>query len=1130
MKVRTAKVLRDVAKVALLLCIFLLLGLGIYYTYLSIRFRPYKVRVSNVTDSAFTVSWITDKPMEGVVYYGDNSVFLPGPLSWLGKKVAFDDRDISDAQTECVDRFAKEVSKTKDKDFTVDITGFDCNDVKVKKVGKYYTHHVTVDDLEPNKEYYFRVGTKVVTYAKNKGTYTNNELTGIEKFSTTTRDIFTELGTPRPAFGVTYNLYYDDGKNLVKNISFDSLMFLLAKRDDEVLGYFSGVANNDGGWSIDMGNIRDAKGNVIKETEGIELEFIPQTENFLPANRKKVSLSDVEFPLLMVGNNHDTWENPKEEKQGNIPTEKSILGVFKHNASAQSSNCSWLYRSSSGTCECLDSDNGYSTEEACLAKGVDNDKDEMIVGKESRECFDEDGCVCLFDKQGNNYMIRIDIDIGEKCTPKTVCKAADRYPGKLDIQMGEMCIDPSGCECFNGGTYAGVNAECGCECGGECAEDEGGGEPEDEPEDEPLIPYKIEKKGGDFKCVAVEEGTQCCDNKGDNKGCPKLKPIGEGDVFCDKTTCEVFLSSLGWSSECGKGLAYRKVRLVVRGKETVKEVGLNDENGKSFDSHCNTPSLRDVPFNPSLGYYIKGDLNSLKKGALYCPSVDSGGILIGIELGEGHYSPTPDSRLGYADYFHEYKCCAYKDMNAGTARAVDRYLVATDCQKYKKSNEELVAGGGVDYVYNCDYRIKDSYCLMPDDKSPNDITKIGFAAVLTAHPSGTYNQYTTAEACEAAAKKNKVTLVPITNNNKSGFNSKDIVKYNSEELSCCKAPEGGVKILADCKKKNREEWGKCYNASTRIAPLYTNTQSDGVLGIETSVLGSATNPLGNDTVGVLFSPESGLYEVNYLGDKFNIIGTEGVSYFFYRERNGEEGYQPPLDPLNPKEDEDIMLPKTYSGISLSKIANKYELELKQGVNIISFNFLPTKGGDEMKLTSGDFLKLVNTSGKNVSSISYFSGGQWQGGTSYDFGKQEVKGVSFDLVFGKGYVVIAEEDVTITVPGHDLKSSVPIALSSGWNLVGIHGHKRRYTAKSLINSVNSIEGLKANNVTFWPTNRGMYQGYQLSEGQAYGQDFPISKDLGYFIRINEFNPKQTGCKSILWNPGGQRNGECGTELN
>ena len=78
---------------------------------------------------------------------------------------------------------------------------------------------------------------------------------------------------------------------------------------------------------------------------------------------------------------------------------------------------------------------------------------------------------------------------------------------------------------------------------------------------------------------------------------------------------------------------------------------------------------------------------------------------------------------------------------------------------------------------------------------------------------------------------------------------------------------------------------------------------------------------------------------------------------------------------------------------------------------------------------------------------------------------------------------------------------------------------------MINSVNSIEGLKANNVTYWPTSKGMYQGFQLSEGQEYGQDFPISKDLGYFVRINEI---REDCRSIWWNPDGEGNGKCNAQ--
>lgn len=77
-------------------------------------------------------------------------------------------------------------------------------------------------------------------------------------------------------------------------------------------------------------------------------------------------------------------------------------------------------------------------------------------------------------------------------------------------------------------------------------------------------------------------------------------------------------------------------------------------------------------------------------------------------------------------------------------------------------------------------------------------------------------------------------------------------------------------------------------------------------------------------------------------------------------------------------------------------------------------------------------------------------------------------MDFDLTFGKGYLVIADTDSTFQVSGYGIKSSIPVALSSGWNLVGIHGYTETYTASSLIDSIDTIEGLGADNVTYWPT--------------------------------------------------------------
>jgi hypothetical protein len=278
---------------------------------------------------------------------------------------------------------------------------------------------------------------------------------------------------------------------------------------------------------------------------------------------------------------------------------------------------------------------------------------------------------------------------------------------------------------------------------------------------------------------------------------------------------------------------------------------------------------------------------------------------------------------------------------------------------------------------------------------------------------------------------------------------------------------------------------------------------------------------------VFYSPETGVYEVSTSKGKTTVLG--GDARVFYYERNGEEGYQSPEDPKNPKDNEDRIV--SGSAIRVSQVAVLKKVSLKEGVNIISFNLLPSPGTANQKLTFEDFLRIANRDGDNVSRIATFRGSQWEGGAQYDFGSKEVKGQRDKaLSMGIGYLVVAEKDVTIQVPGYAIKDSIPIAFSSGWNLVGVHGHQKAYTAQSFINSINSTKGLKADNVTWWPTSKGRYEGYQVSEGQTYGQDFAISPLNGYFVRITDLQHERQECKSILWNPGGQNNEECGTQLN
>ncbi|TSC85740.1 MAG: hypothetical protein G01um101416_811 [Microgenomates group bacterium Gr01-1014_16] len=77
---------------------------------------PAEVKVSNVTDSSFTVSWITGKTVSGFVQYGEGEGSLELVMS--------DDRDQEKGE-----------------------------------VGGYYTHYVTLRGLAENKEYFYKIGS-----------------------------------------------------------------------------------------------------------------------------------------------------------------------------------------------------------------------------------------------------------------------------------------------------------------------------------------------------------------------------------------------------------------------------------------------------------------------------------------------------------------------------------------------------------------------------------------------------------------------------------------------------------------------------------------------------------------------------------------------------------------------------------------------------------------------------------------------------------------------------------------------------------------------------------------------------------------------------------------------------------
>ena len=102
--------------------ILLIIGLfaGIYlvsqktnlFSKADVSTAPQEVKVSNISDNSFTVSWITGKPATGFIKYGSEAL----------EETVQDDRDAGSQELRT-------------------------------------THHVTIKKLEPDKTYYYQINS-----------------------------------------------------------------------------------------------------------------------------------------------------------------------------------------------------------------------------------------------------------------------------------------------------------------------------------------------------------------------------------------------------------------------------------------------------------------------------------------------------------------------------------------------------------------------------------------------------------------------------------------------------------------------------------------------------------------------------------------------------------------------------------------------------------------------------------------------------------------------------------------------------------------------------------------------------------------------------------------------------------
>lgn len=152
---------------------------------------PKQVRITNITDRSFTVSFLTDAASGGFIQYGTQPTRTTTQVR--------DDRD-----------------------------------QLASSVGSYTTHHITVQGLQANTQYYFRVGSEGRTLYDNNG----------EAFSVRTAPAVTTPPPSQTAYGIV--------RNQVGNPAGGALVYLTIEGASPI----SALVKPNGSWAATISSLR----------------------------------------------------------------------------------------------------------------------------------------------------------------------------------------------------------------------------------------------------------------------------------------------------------------------------------------------------------------------------------------------------------------------------------------------------------------------------------------------------------------------------------------------------------------------------------------------------------------------------------------------------------------------------------------------------------------------------------------------------------------------------------------------------------------------------------------------------------------------------------------------------------
>lgn len=246
--------IKKVLKLSVLILLFFVIGLLIFEYF---RITPRNVQFSNITSSSVTVSWNTKSATSATVIPFEGKSILPVRLFCFFKEKFFDTRDVKRAELEAAKLTAKNIIRREE----IAVSMKDVrSEVKLLNKERYYTHHVNVNNLSPEKTYSFVIGDSLLfRIIKSVDGFFTIKTLGSEE----------NISTPVPAYGSVkdannnQDIKYSELKPVKDGIIYLNFYDTSSGKSSNL---FSSSLNETGNWYVDVSLARDSEGNNFFET------------------------------------------------------------------------------------------------------------------------------------------------------------------------------------------------------------------------------------------------------------------------------------------------------------------------------------------------------------------------------------------------------------------------------------------------------------------------------------------------------------------------------------------------------------------------------------------------------------------------------------------------------------------------------------------------------------------------------------------------------------------------------------------------------------------------------------------------------------------------------------------------